>query len=337
MKRSILIVAGIVALFLAVHAVTSGDHKKPETETVTLGGQGHKELTLPPAAQHVAESQQAQDAAGHEQAAHSDLRTEPPASKTPQVLEHNRQVAPSGQPTPPATIPLATVNTPGCRTLPVRNQSSRAGAPSLLIVLHQTISADNGWAGVLGNVKWFDTSAAQASSNYIVARTGGQCAYIVPEAAKAWAQAGFNRVVPCSIEVTETGREGSYLPAGSAGRARVLSLLEGCSQRWHIPLRHGAVSGCSVLRSGVVEHFDLKACGGGHVDDSPYHAEVDKLIAQAAAAVRPAVPPASAVRSHKILHAKIRARCHKHPRPAGCTVLFQRLGALHAKYPKLPS
>lgn len=333
------VIALLAALALTVSITDDGSgptHHR--TITITLGGQGHKDVAIPPAAQQIASSQQQQDAAGREQAAHSDLRAEPPASQTPQVLAHERQLAPPAQPTPPATIPLATVNTPGCRTLPVGNQSSRAGAPSLLIVLHQTISADNGWAGVLGNVKWFNTSAAQASSNYIVARTGGQCAYIVPEAAKAWAQAGFNRVVPCSIEVTETGREGSYLPAGSAGRARVLSLIEGCAKRWNIPIRHGAVSGCNVVRSGIVEHFDLKACGGGHVDDSPYHAEVDALIRQAALDARAQLgPPASAVRSHKILHAKIRKRCHTRPRPSACTVYYARLGKLHARYGKLPS
>ena len=326
------IAQAIVALIAAVGitiAVTSGpDHQ--HTITIQLGGPGQKQVALPPPAQQIASSQQKQDQAGRELAAHSDLRAEPPAAKAPQVLAHERKIAPP-QPTPPAHIPLASVNTPGCRTLPVRNYSTRTGSPSLLIVLHQTISPDAGWNGVLGNVKWFDTSAAQASSNYIVARSGGQCAYTVPEAYKAWAQAGFNSVTPCSIEVTETGKEGSYLPPGP-GRNRVLSLITGCAQRWHIPIQHGAVSGCTVTRPGIVEHFNLGQCGGGHFDDSPYHAEVDSLIAQAQKMVGPS-PLARARRSHRIVHAAIARYCKGSARRSSrCRVYFKRNGQLHARW-----
>lgn len=328
---ALVVLIGIAGVLSIAVTDDAGPPGHPRTETVTLGGPGHKEVALPPPAQKVERVQKIQDAAGQDEAAHSDLRAEPPAAKTPQVLAHNREVAPAGQPTPPAHIPLATVNTPGCRTLPVRNYSLRTGKPSLLIVLHQTISPDIGWNGVLGNVKWFDTPAAQASSTYIVARTGGQCAYTVPEAYKSWAQAGFNSVTPCAIEVTETGREGTYLVG--AGKARVLSLMVGCSKRWHIPLRHGKVSGCSVVRPGVVEHFDLGSCGGGHVDASPYHREVDALIAEAAKLATFVDPLADARRSHRIVHAKIAKRCRgRARRSSGCQALFKRNGQLHAKF-----
>jgi hypothetical protein len=110
-----------------------------------------------------------------------------------------------------------------------------------------------------------------------VSRAGGQCAYIVPESRKAWAQAGFNRVTPCSIEVTETGKEGAYLVG--AGKTKVIQIVRDCARRWHIPLQHGKVSGCTVVRAGVVEHKDLGQCGGGHFDDSPY--SIDPIIAAA--------------------------------------------------------
>lgn len=324
----------ILSVSLVIAITDEGDdqghHKR--TITITLGGPGQKEVTLPPPAQVIAGAQRAQDAAGNEQAAHSDLRAEPPAATTPQVLEHNQNLTPPEQPAIPAHPPLATVSQPGCRTLLVRNFSSRQGSPILLIVLHYTVSVDSGWNGVLANVRWFDSAAAQASSNYIVARTG-ECAYIVPETQKAWAQAGFNRVA-LSVEVTNTGKSPTYVATG--GRQRLVQLLVAMHKRWGVPLRHGAVSGCSVVRSGVVEHYDLKACGGGHVDDTPYHAEVDSIIAAAAKAAAPKpTTPTAVIRSHRIIHAKIAKRCRSHPRPRGCTLLYKRNGELHARYRSL--
>lgn len=307
------------------------------TVTVQLGGPGHRTLALPPPAQSIATAQKQQDAAGHEQLAHADLRSEPPASKAPQVLAHDAQLTPPGQPTIPAHPPLATVRQPGCRTLPVRNYSSRTGAPVLLGVLHQTISPDDGWNGVLGNVKWFDSLAAQASSNYIVSRAGGQCAYIVPESQKAWAQAGFNRVA-LSIEVTERGTEPNYLPPGP-GRQRVLQLMVAWHHRWGIPYRHGAVSGCTVTLTGFVEHADLGTCGGGHHDDNPPCDSTcfNVLIAEAAAKDRGSSAQAEALRkakrAHKIVHAKIKRDCRgQHHHIEHCRLLYVRNGALHSQF-----
>jgi hypothetical protein len=288
-KATAALLAALAALLAAgvtiAITVGGGEHTKTVTiskqpakpVTVTLGGPGKPKVVLPVAAQKIEQSQQADAAVGNPQDAEANLHAEPAAASAPAVVQQNRAVAPPGQPVSPQNVPAASPSSAGCRTLHVRNFSSRAGSPSLLIVLHQTISPDNGWSGVLGNVRWFDSAAAQASSNYIVSRAGGQCAYIVPESLKAWAQAGFNRVVPCSVEVTETGHEGSYLVG--AGRAKVVSLVRGCAKRWHIPLQHGKVSGCSVVRPGVVEHADLGSCGGGHFDDNPY--SIDDVIAAA--------------------------------------------------------
>lgn len=327
--QAIVILLAAVAITVVVTTDDDGNGGHHQTITVTLGGPGHDQIPLTPPAQKIAATQKTQDAAGNEDAAHSDLRAEPPASQTPEVLEHEKSLTPPAQPLIPKHPPLATVSQPGCRTLLVRNFSSRQGSPILLIVLHYTVSPDSAWNGVLANVRWFDTSAAQASSNYIIARTG-ECAYIVPETQKAWAQAGFNRVA-LSVEVTNTGRYSSYLLPG--GRSRLVQLLVAMHKRWHVPLRHGAVSGCNVTRSGVVEHFDLKACGGGHVDDTPYHAEVNAIIAAAAKASAPKTGLAAAKRSHRIVHAKITKRCRGvHPRPAGCVALYKRNGELHAKW-----
>lgn len=324
-------------LAIGVSVIVSPGPSGHHTVTVQLGGPGHKALSLPPPAQSIAATQQKQDAAGNAQAAHADLRSEPAAAKSPQVLANDRQLTPPGQPTIPANPPLATVNQPGCRTLPVRNYSSRQGSPVLLGVLHQTISPDDGWNGVLGNVHWFDSLAAQASSNYIVSRAGGQCAYIVPESQKAWAQAGFNRVA-LSIEVTERGTEPSYLPPGP-GRARVIQLMIAWHHRWGIPYQHGAVSGCSVVRPGFVEHADLGQCGGGHHDDNPPCSSscLDVLIHEAARKDRggsaAAIALKKAKRSHRIVHAKIKQDCRgSHRTSQHCRLLHLRNDALHKQF-----
>jgi hypothetical protein len=249
------------------------------TATITLGGQNKAKVALPPVAQTVAKTQAAEAAQGNVDAAHSDLRSEPVAAKTPSVIDHNKDLKPAGQPALPAHPPLATVNQPGCRTLLVRNQSSRNGQPVLLFVTHFTVSTDSGWTGVLGNVKWFDTSAAQASSNYIIDRKIGACAYTVPETAKAWAQAGFNSVSN-SVEVTARGNEGVFLPKGP-GRQRWLDLAHHEHQAFGLPYRRGKVSGCKVVLTGFVEHADLGSCGGGHTDTNPYN--INDLISEAKA------------------------------------------------------
>jgi hypothetical protein len=296
--------AGIAALVIAIAALVIVLTGPSGPLHYRLGGPGEHSFELPKQAQAIATDQQQQDTAGNEQAAHSDLRQEPQQASSPAVLQQDQALKPPGQPTPPANIPLATVTQPGCRTLLVRNFSDRGGAPILLGVLHQTISPDAGWSGVLGNVKWFDTSAAQASSNYIVARSGGQCAYIVPETKKAWAQAGFNRVA-LSIEVTETGREGSYLPLGP-GRQRIIQLMIAWHHRWALPYQHGIVNAasCTVVRPGFVEHKDLGSCGGGHFDDTPY--SIEALIA-AAAAKDHARPPVAIPARVKALCAQLNA------------------------------
>jgi hypothetical protein len=333
-KLSHVVVAVLTAIFaigvtVAVEPSDNGTTTH-HRETVTLGGPGHAKVPLDPTAQAVAKVQQAAanaPAAGH--TAETDLRAEPPAASKPAVVKQNMSIQPSGQGLAPATIPLASVNQAGCRNYEVRNQSSRAGSPSLLGVLHQTISVDNGWSGVLGNVHWFDNPQAQASSNYIVSRAGGQCALTVPESRKAWAQAGFNRVTACSIEVTETGREPTYLVG--AGAAKVARIVHDCAHRWNIPLRRGKVAGCSVIRSGFLGHHDLGACGGGHHDPDP-PGGVDKVIAAARALDCSAA--CRVRRDHARAHKAIRDhRCapESRSRSSNCKTLYARNHADHAR------
>lgn len=272
------IAAALVCVAIAAAGCGGGEDGSSAAtgQTVTLGGPGQKPVVLDPLAERTAKSQATEDASGSDEAAHSDLHAEPPLPAG--TAEANKAEKPAGQPAIPAHVPLAAVSTPGCRTLLVRNFSSRRGAPILLFVFHYTVSRDSGWAGVLGNVKWFDSPAAQASSNYIVDRRIGACALVVAESQKAWAQAAYNPWA-ISVEVTANGHEGSYFPPGP-GRQRIIALMHRAHHVWKIPYQYARVSGGRVLRTGFLEHRDLGAAGGGHVDASPY--PIADLIAEAA-------------------------------------------------------
>lgn len=304
------IAAGVTVAFTVpsgpVVVTIGGSVTKPQPMTLATG----KTVTIPAAAANVAVAQKAELAAGEPTAAEAKLKQAPAVATAPATVHADQRVAPPGQPVPPKSIPLASVHEPGCRTLPVRNYSSRAGSPTLLGVLHYTVSPDNGWSGVLGNVSWFNSPAAQASSNYIVSRSGGQCAYIVPEAEKAWAQAGFNSV-SLSIEVTATGHESGPYVQG-AGRAKVIQIMRDWHRRWGIPYQHGRVSGCTVVRPGFVEHRDLGSCGGGHFDDTPW--SIDDLIrAAAGGSTKPASSYLTAGERHNITVLQAERRvAHRH-------------------------
>lgn len=167
----------------------------------------------------------------------------------------------------PSVSPLAAPQQAGCTTRTVQNKSSRRGVAPRLFVIHYTVSPNRpGWSDVWSIVSLFDRPAFSASSSYVIDRTGN-CAYIVPEAYKPWTQAAFNPV-SISVEVINSGREGSLMDA--AGYTKLGRVISDSAKRWGIPLRLGAVSGCTVTRSGIVTHQMLGACGGGHVDVSPY-------------------------------------------------------------------
>jgi hypothetical protein len=330
------ILASVLSLLVAVGLVVTitdngPDHppdKPRRTVTVTIGGAGAPKstVTLPPTAQIVASHQAAEAAAGNEQAAHSDLHeTSPPTAAAAAAA---RKLTPAGQPVLPRHPPLAAVHTPGCQTHLVRNFSSRGGAPILLFVIHYTVSTDNGWAGVLGNVKWFDSPAAQASSNYIIDRRIGACALVVAEASKAWAQASFNPWA-LSVEITARGNEGSLVEG--AGKARLLALMRRAHDVYGIPYRHGAVTqaGCRVTRTGFVIHKDLGQCGGGHVDTTPY--SIDPLITAAAATSRPHVTASDRAACKQIRAYRDRRKAHKPITRAGKTLFERRLALEHAR------
>jgi hypothetical protein len=315
-----------LTLVIGIVGVLVGTPQGRHAISVVLHGPGHAKVVLPPQAQDVAKTKAQENAKGNTEAAHSLLRAEPKAATAPGTLAHNDALKPPSAPLPPVQVPLASVHQAGCRTLEVRNQSSRNAHAILGIVLHQTISPDNGWNGVLGNVRWFDSQAAQASAHYIVARTGGQCAYVVPETRKAWHVAGFNSST-IGIEVTETGNEGSYLVG--AGRAKVIQLMIAIHHRWGVPYRHGLVSGCNWIRTGVVEHRDLGQCGGGHGDDAPY--SIDSLIAAAKRLDQPVKPTRRQLiaQRSKVRHTLRLRHCSRHRNRGDCQRLYRRNALLN--------
>lgn len=286
---AILVVLGVIGGTVLV-IDTDGDGPLPARtvtipKTVVLGGQGQKTVPLPPAAQQIAAEQKADVVAGRDAAAESGLRDEVAPSASD--IRKGNEAAPDDQPKIPARVPLAAPQPPpGCFAAFVRNQSSRRGAKIALGVVHWTGSRNifNSRADVLGNVRWFDTTASQASSSYIT-DDDGHCAYTVPETATPWTQVAANRW-SLSIEVTNPG----VLPLfhGSPGRTRVLQLMRRWHRLWGLPYRRGLVdSKCRPIRSGFLAHRDLGPCGGGHPDVGQSPATVDGLIRDAARGDRP--------------------------------------------------
>jgi hypothetical protein len=300
-------IAAILAVGITI-AVTPGtpspSNPKPKSKvTVTLGGpkvtvpgepSAHK-ITLNAQAQKIVTAQKAEDAAGDTAASESDLHE----SKAPSALaDHQAQVVkPPGQPAVPEHVPLAAASQPGCTSSFVRNSSSRHGAPVELGFIHWTGSPiTTTSAGALAIVHWFDTPAAQASSNYITDQSG-RCYYTVPETSKAWTQAAAN---PWSLSVEIVNPGVLPLFRSAAAEQAVVRLMIGWHHRWKIPYQHGAVnSSCVPTRPGFLAHRDGGPCAGGHPDVGLPSA-VDGLIAKAKAedSPKPKVKPLTAGQKH---------------------------------------
>lgn len=272
------------------------------------------------------------DAARSEVGDHAGARDETPAGAPPEELDAaQRQQDDLAQTDQfPNLAPAAAASVPGCRTRIVSNRSSRRGVAPRLMVAHITVSPNRpGWSDVDGITAYFNRPSSQASSDFVV-DAQGHCNYIVPINEKPWTPAAANPV-SVSWEIINTGREGRLMePRGyrAIGRqmARVGKLLR-------IPIRRGKVSGCTVIRSGIVQHKDFGACGGGHVDISPYD-----LQPITDAARRAAKPPCRARcqrrRGHAELHQHLerlecRRRAARARHPQACQRVNARNRALH--------
>jgi hypothetical protein len=283
------ILAALLALIAAIGVTVvvtdngpdHGPTKPRGTVTVTLGGPGHKKVALPPAAQAIVKTAARDDAQGNVNGTESDLHESqlPPAS----VEQKAQALTPPGQPAIPPHVPLASASEPGCTTALVRNYSSRRGAPVLFGFIHWTGSrpTPGSTAGGLAIVHWFDTPAAQASSNYITDQQG-RCWLTVPESQKAWTQANANSW-GVSVEIINQGVMPLFQTP--AARAIVVRLMRAWHAHWKIPYRHGIVAQgpggtCVPVRSGFLSHRDGGACAGGHPDVGSF--DLDGLIREAA-------------------------------------------------------
>lgn len=184
--------------------------------------------------------------------------------------------------------PLATPE-PKVVTSYVKNYSARvAGARPLLLVVHDTESPNAaGLADVQAIRAWFNNPASQASSNYTTDADGNTIA-MVPDTAKAWTQAAFNSYA-ISDEMIGYASQKSW---PTSQLLEVANIFAHEAAKWGIPIRLGAVSGCTVTRAGIVDHLMLGACGGGHHDNGPDFpmARFIALVSQYADSLKPRIP-----------------------------------------------
>lgn len=255
----VLALAATVTIVVTVDVGPDGRHPHVTVTVHTANGQP-VQVTAPTAAVD-------QAAAGLDD--HVDAKDETPEGVPAAVIEAGRdqqeRLAATDQ--LPIVSPLAAPSQPGCRSQFVGNHSSRRGVRPRVIVLHYTVSRNiPGWGDVDALTAYSASPASGVSWHYNIDQEG-HCAYTVKESDKAWTQAGFNSLA-IGIEVVNTGKDPSY--AGTAGLAKLARVISDSAGRWEIPLQAGAVSGCTVTRAGIVDHNTLGACGGGHVDITPY-------------------------------------------------------------------
>jgi hypothetical protein len=160
--------------------------------------------------------------------------------------------------------PLATPE-PSMVTSLVRNYSSRNGTHPALLVVHDTESPNApGDQDLRAIDAWFNNPASRASSNYTT-DADGNTLLLVRDTDKAWTQAYFN---PWSISDELIGYA-SQTTWPTLQLQTVARLFAAEAKKWGIPIQPGAVSGCRILRAGIVQHSDLGVCGGGHHDAGP--------------------------------------------------------------------
>lgn len=157
------------------------------------------------------------------------------------------------------------------------NCHPRGGVIPSLIVIHSTEGHNRPGSptDLLGVSNYLCLPSTEAAS-HVVTDGDGNSTRICGDQFAAWACAGFNRV---SLNIEQVGVAATENWSADEYRetARWVALW---SVRYHIPLRHGAVSGPNVKRTGVARHKDLGLIGGGHVDPGP-HYDLEHVISLA--------------------------------------------------------
>lgn len=228
--------------------------------------------------------------------------------------------------------PFASDSVPGCRTrFFTTNWSARAaGATPRAFWLHYTAGPDvpNSRSDVDG-LTAFGNNPSSAVSWHFNMDKDGNCDYNVPLRYKAWTEAGGNST-GISIEVAGKGDAPYLRPGGYRELARIYLEIK---RRYNIPLRVGALSNCSVTRTGIVTHWMGGPCSGGHVDIKPFDLYqvvriLSQYVAQAECSKRCHRERDLRAR-HKITHARLRKN-HCTPKRHGyCDRLRSRNAAIH--------
>ncbi len=258
-KNLAILVAAILiaAVSLTISLIDlASDDEAPKTSTVTV-----TVPAAPPATAVDADGDgKRDDALPLDADAQKQLEQGPPArSELDEPLRAPNDTGPAGV----LEGPLAADDLDGCRTRFVQNFSSRNGVRPRIIVWHQTVSRENGVSSQNALTAFANRRSSGVSWTALVGRSNGLCTYTVPAKYKPWTQGNANPF-SLGIEVEAYGDETTYVTG--AGRAKLLSVTRQLARRYGIPLQRGRVQNCRPVRSGIVEHYDLGACGGGHVD-----------------------------------------------------------------------
>jgi N-acetyl-anhydromuramyl-L-alanine amidase AmpD len=171
-----------------------------------------------------------------------------------------------------------------------RNFSARpTGVHYLLLVAHDTESPNAPGIADLEAIKaWFSNPNAQASANYVDDAQGNTLEMVNPATLKAWHVAYFN---PWAIGVEQVGYASQtrwpLLQVEATAR-----IFAHDATLYGIPIQRGRVSGCSIVKPGIVFHADLGLCGGGHHDPGVHYPlgeliRLTRLYAHAKAPVNP--------------------------------------------------
>jgi hypothetical protein len=147
-----------------------------------------------------------------------------------------------------------------------RCHSTRGGADTLLIVVHDTEGANvPGITDLVQLGKYWDSTygTARASSSHVGVDLEGNSARYVRDTEKAWTQAYYN---PWSLSIENIGIAGKTNWSEKMYQENARWIAYWCHNHG-IRCYKGAVTRDGrIQKSGVVRHRDLGSLGGGHVD-----------------------------------------------------------------------
>jgi hypothetical protein len=203
----------------------------------------------------------------------------------------------------------------------VRNHSPRApGARVSMFVLHITVSAPGSGQAIR---RLFDTPSFGASSTF-GAELDGELYGWVPVHRKPWTQGAFNSVSESVEIVTYLRTRAQWLEAPLIKRGILAALTADRLRARGLPPKLVDPVGCTP-KAGYTDHDRLE-CGNNHVDvGTGFPWDVfGRQVRRAYAGESPRTRRLE--RSHRIVHAKLRARCRTRQAAAGrgCRSLRER-------------